>query len=236
MSIYRATAPAVPPIWVLVLAVSSSNIGVSLLSPAVPLIRHSFLATAYQAQLVLTGFMMALGIGQLIAGTLSDRFGRRPVMLVGSALFLLGGVGAFIAISIDMLVLMRVLQGAGAAACVVMGRVIINDSFVGAEAGRQLSTITMVQAIVPIMGFAFGGAIAQSIGWQGCIVIMAISAGMTLAATFFMLQETKVEREVRIRIGRIVRAYTGLMVNPTFMANGLTSGMAVAMLPYLCSF
>ena len=68
-----------------------------------------------------------------------------------------------------------------------------------------------------------------SIGWQGCIVIMAISAGMTLAATFFMLQETKVEREVRIRIGRIVRAYTGLMVNPTFMANGLTSGMAVAM-------
>jgi DHA1 family bicyclomycin/chloramphenicol resistance-like MFS transporter len=229
MSISRAIAPAGPPIWVLVLAVSSSNIGVSLLSPAVPLIRQSFLATADQVQLVLTGFMMALGIGQLIAGTLSDRFGRRPVMLVGSALFLLGGVGAFIATSIDMLVLMRVLQGAGAAACVVMGRVIINDSFVGADAGRQLSTITMVQAIVPIMGFAFGGAIAQSIGWQGCIVIMAISAGMTLAATFFMLQETKVEREVRIRIGRIVRAYTGLMVNPTFMANGLTSGMAVAM-------
>ncbi|MGB1921541.1 MAG: MFS transporter, partial [Candidatus Puniceispirillaceae bacterium] len=115
MSISRAIAPAGPPIWVLVLAVSSSNIGVSLLSPAVPLIRQSFLATADQVQLVLTGFMMALGIGQLIAGTLSDRFGRRPVMLVGSALFLLGGVGAFIATSIDMLVLMRVLQGAGAA-------------------------------------------------------------------------------------------------------------------------
>ena len=65
------------------------------------------LATADQVQLVLTGFMMALGMGQLIAGTLSDRFGRRPVMLVGSALFLLGGVGAFIATSIDMLVLMR---------------------------------------------------------------------------------------------------------------------------------
>ena len=229
MSISRAIAPAGPPIWVLVLAVSSSNIGVSLLSPAVPLIRHSFLATADQVQLVLTGFMMALGIGQLIAGTLSDRFGRRPVMLFGSALFLLGGFGAFIATSIDMLVLMRVFQGAGAAACVVMGRVIINDTFVGAEAGRQLSTITMVQAIVPILGFAFGGAIAQSIGWQGCIFIMVISAGMTLAATFFMLNETKVERETRIRIGCIVRAYAGLMVNLNFMANGLTSGMAVAM-------
>ena len=229
MSISRAIAPAGPPIWVLVLAVSSSNIGVSLLSPAVPLIRHSFLATADQVQLVLTGFMMALGIGQLIAGTLSDRFGRRPLMLFGSALFFLGGFGAFIATSIDMLVLMRVLQGAGAAACVVMGRVIINDTFVGAEAGRQLSTITMVQAIVPILGFAFGGAIAQSIGWQGCIFIMVISAGMTLAATFFMLNETKVERETRIRIGCIVRAYAGLMVNLNFMANGLTSGMAVAM-------
>ncbi len=229
MSISRAIAPVGPPIWVLVLAVSSSNIGVSLLSPALPLIRKSFLATADQVQLVLTGFMMALGIGQLIAGTLSDRFGRRPVALVGSALFLLGSLGAFIASSVDILVLMRILQGAGAAACVVMGRVIVNDSFVGAEAGRQLSTITMVQAIVPIMGFAFGGAIAQSIGWQGCIVIMAISAGMTLVATFFMLQETKVKREARIQISRIVRAYAGLMVNPTFIANGLTSGMAVAM-------
>ena len=114
--------------------------------------------------------MMALEIGQLVAGTLSDRFGRRPMMLVGSALFLLGGFGAFIATNIGMLVLMRVLQGFGAAACVVMGRVIINDSFVGTAVGRQLSAITMVQAIVPIMGFAFGGAISQSIGWQGCIV------------------------------------------------------------------
>ena len=229
MSTSRAIAPARPPIWVLVLAVSGANIGVSLLSPAVPLIRQGLVATADQVQLVLTGFMVALGIGQLIAGTLSDRFGRRPVMLVGAILFLLGGFGAFTATNIDMLVLMRILQGAGAAACVVMGRVIINDSFFGAEAGRQLSMITMVQAIVPTVGFAFGGAIAQSIGWQGCIVIMAISAGLTLLATFFLLQETKAERESRIRIGRIVRAYAGLMVNPTFVANGLTSGMAVAM-------
>ena len=80
-----------------------------------------------------------------------------------------------------------------------------------------------------IMGFAFGGAIAQAIGWRGCIVIMAISAAMTLAVTAFMLQETKIEREARIRIGRIFRAYAGLMVNPIFMTNGLTSGMAVAM-------
>ena len=114
MSNSRAIAPARPPIWVLVLAVSGANIGVSLLSPAVPLIRQGLVATADQVQLVLTGFMMALGIGQLIAGTLSDRFGRRPVMLVGATLFLLGGFGAFTAASIDMLVFMRILQGAGA--------------------------------------------------------------------------------------------------------------------------
>ncbi len=229
MPISRAITPLGPPIWVLVLAVSGSNVGVSLLAPAVPLIRQSFVASADQVQFVLTSFMMALGFGQLIAGTLSDRIGRRPVMLAGSTLFLLGSFGALIVTSIDMLVLMRVFQGAGAAACVVMGRVVINDSFVDAEAGRQLSTITMVQAIVPILGFAFGGAIAQSIGWKGCIVMMAISAFITLASTFFLLHETKIERESRMHIRRVIRAYTGLMVNPTFISNGLTSGMAVAM-------
>ncbi len=212
----------------LLLAVSSSNIGVSL-SPAIQLIQQSFQATADQVQLVLTGFMMALGSGQLISGSLSDRLGRRPVMLVGSVLFLLSGVGALIVTCIDMLVLMRYLQGNWTVACVVAGLVIISDSFVGAEAGRQLSTITMVQAILPIMGFAFGGVIAQAIGWQGSIVIMTTSAAVTLGTSFFMLQETKVEREGLIYVDRISRAYAGLMVNPTFMTNSLTSGMAVVL-------
>lgn len=218
-----------PPIWVLVLAVSSSNMGISLLSPAIPLVRERFSATGDQVQLALTGFMVALGLCQLVAGTLSDRFGRRPIMIIGAFIFTLGGLGAFLATSIDMLNMMRILQGAGAAACVVMGRVVINDSFTGAEAGRQLSTITMVQAIVPVLGFAFGGIIAQAIGWRGCIGIMVISAALTLGAVFMLQGETKQNREPKIKLGRVIKAYAGLLKNPTFLASGIASGMAVSM-------
>jgi len=229
MSTPKAMAVAAPPIWVLAIAVSASNMGISLLSPAVPLLRESFAASADEVQLVLTGFLIAVGLGQMVAGTLSDRFGRRPVMLVGALLFALASFGGLAAVNIEMLVVMRVLQGCGAAACFAMGRVIINDSFAGAEAGRQLSTITMVQAIVPILGFGFGGIIAQSIGWEGCIAIMAASASLTLISTFLVLEETKLDREPRIRASRVARAYVGLLANPVFMTNGICSAMTVAM-------
>ena len=236
MQMSYAKAQAAPPIWVLALAVSSSNMGISLLSPAVPLMRSAFMATADQVQLVLTGFLLAVGFGQIVAGTLSDRFGRRPVMVIGAAVFALASFGALAAITIEMLVLMRVLQGCGAAACMAMGRVIINDSFSGAEAGRQLSTITMVQAVVPILGFASGGFIAQKVGWQGCVAIMAVSAVLTLLSALVLLRETKQDREPQIKVSKVMKAYAGLLTNPSFMTNGITSAMTVAMFFALTGF
>lgn len=217
----------VPPVWILALAVSSSNMGMALLSPAIPLMRSDFVASADTVQLVLSVFMVAVGLGQLVAGTLSDRFGRRPVLLVGAATFALSGFAALFAYSIESLIVLRLFQGFGAACCMAMGRVIINDSFVGTEAGRQMATITMIQTIVPIIGFSFGGLIADSVGWQGSIAIMAIGASLTFASAFALLAETKSERTSSVRFSAVAAAYVSLVRNPLFIANALNSAMIV---------
>ena len=187
---YAKTSLA-PPIWVLATAVSAANVGISLLSPAIPQLRDDLMVTSDEAQLVLRAFLIMLGFGQLIAGSLSDRIGRRPVLVYGSLLFVLSGFGALLANSIEMLVFMRTLQGLGAAACMAMGRVIISDSFQHAEAGRQMSTITMFQSVVPLLGFSFGGVLADLVGWRGSVGLMVVTAAIVFAGASMLLAESR---------------------------------------------
>jgi DHA1 family bicyclomycin/chloramphenicol resistance-like MFS transporter len=224
----QIVARAVPPIWMLALAVSGANVGISLLSPAIPDLRADLLATADEAQLVLSGFLVMLGLGQLGAGTISDSIGRRPVMLCGALLFSLTGIGAMFAPTIEILIGMRIFQGLGAAACMVMGRVIISDFYKREEAGKQLSTITMFQAVVPLLGFAFGGMLADLVGWRGAVGLMVLTATTVLIAASMLLQETRLERTPPMAISRILRSYLTLLLTPKFITNAGTGAVLTA--------
>lgn len=224
----QTVARAAPPIWVLALAVSGANVGISLLSPAIPDLRADLMATADEAQLVLSAFLVMLGLGQLGAGTISDSMGRRPVMLIGALLFSVTGFGALFAPTVEVLILLRVFQGIGAAACMVMGRVIINDSFEREEAGKQLSTITMVQAIVPLLGFAFGGMLADLFGWRGAVALMVLTAVTVLVAASMLLQETRLERTPPARAKAILGISLALLREPKFITNASTGALLTA--------
>lgn len=223
-----AARPALPPIWVLALAVSGANVGISILSPAIPDMRASLMATADEAQLVLGAFMVMLGLGQLGAGTLSDRIGRRPVLVYGSLLFTLSGLGAMMATSVELLIAMRVLQGAGAATCMAMGRVIISDSFKSAEAGRQMSTITMFQSVVPLLGFAFGGMLADLVGWRGSVGLMVATAGIVFLASLLLLAESRDRSIPPLPAARVLGVYGRLIVTPLFITNAALSASVTA--------
>ena len=222
------SARAAPPIWMLALAVSGANVGMSLLSPAVPDLRADLMATADEAQLVLSGFLVMLGLGQLGAGSVSDSVGRRPVMMFGAMLFALSGIGALLAPNVWALILMRILQGIGAAACMAMGRVIVNDGFSREEAGRQLSTITMFQAVVPILGFAFGGLLADFVGWRGAIAVMVATSSVVLLATVFLLRETRLETTPLMPVGRMIAVYVKLLRTPKFITNAGAAALLTA--------
>lgn len=223
-----AAIRVVPPIWVLVLAVSGANVGISLFAPAVPDLRADLMATGDEAQLVLGVFLVMVGIGQLGAGSLSDRVGRRPVLIYGALMFTLGGLGALFSTNIEMLIAMRLIQGLGAAACTAMGRVIINDSYERGEAGKQLSTITMFQAVVPLLGFAFGGIIVDFVGWRGSVTLMVISAVMVLVSSCLFVVESRTEKAVVLPVRHIVGVYARLMVTQKFIANAGAAALMTA--------
>ena len=219
----------VPPIGVLILAASSANLGLAILSPVITILRDDFSASADRAQLVLSAFMLSVAISQLISGSLSDRFGRRKILLGGSVIFILGGIGALLSPTIDMLIGFRVLQGAGAAACMTMGRVIVNDVYQGSEAARKLSIVSSAQAIVPALGFAFGGVIAEFIGWRGSIGIMVMGALLIAVMSYLFIDESRRGDPVLFRPASLIAAYLALLKTPGVMFHGLTSGLAVGM-------
>jgi len=219
---------AIPPIWVLALAVSGANVGISLLSPAIPALRADLMATGDEAQLVLGVFLVMLGLGQLAAGSISDRIGRRPVLVYGALLFTLGGLGSLLATTVEMLIAMRLIQGLGAAACVAMGRVIVSDSFERAEAGKQLSTITMFQAVVPLLGFAFGGILVDFVGWRGSVALMVITAVVVLVSAHLLVTESRTEKGAALPVRQILGIYARLLITQKFIANASVAALMTA--------
>ena len=229
MSLSAVLPVKVPPIGVLILAASSANLGLAILSPVITILRDDFSASADLAQLVLSAFMLSVAISQLISGSLSDRFGRKKVLLGGSVIFIIGGIGALLSTTIDMLIGFQILQGAGAASCMTMGRVIVNDVYQGSEAARKLSIVSSAQAIVPALGFAFGGVIAEFIGWRGSIGIMVMGALLIAVMSYLFIDESRRGDPVLFRPASLLAAYLALLKTPGVMFHGLTSGLAVGM-------
>ena len=148
-----------------------------LMLPALPQIAQQFHSTADLAQLTISGFMLGVASGQLISGALSDRFGRRPVLLYGVALSVLAGVGCTFAPSIGTLIGFRALQGMGGAASMVVGRAIIRDRFEGGRALKAMSTLSAIVSIVPMAGPPLTGVLLNWMSWRG---IYALITGFAL--------------------------------------------------------
>lgn len=187
-------------------------------------------------QQLLTAYMIALAAGQLICGPLSDRFGRRPVMLFGALLYCSGGTAATVSDSIELLVLFRIVQGLGAAGCMAMGRAIVNDSYERSDAARQMSTISTVLAIAPALSIAFGGLLAQSAGWQGTMALLAVTGVVLFAFAWYRVPETNINRLRRIDPISVLTAYRAVLGNRIFVCWTLASGMQVGIFFSLNAF
>jgi DHA1 family bicyclomycin/chloramphenicol resistance-like MFS transporter len=159
--------------------------------PALGLIRTSLGATAEQATLTLSLFLAGFGVAQLLVGPLSDRFGRRPVMLGGLALYALGGLGCALAPSIGALLGFRLLAGMGAAGSTTLAMAVVRDVFEG-HAGRvKMSTVSMVITIAPIIAPTIGGLILLLGGWRFIYSLLAVTGVLLLATVAVGLGETR---------------------------------------------
>ena len=214
-----------PPLILMGLCASASVLALSIIAPAIPLLREEMGVNFDAAQLILTSFLVASALGQIVAGPLSDKIGRKPVILFGTALYFLGGVGAFLATDMAWLNGFRVLQGLGASCSIVMVRVIVNDVFGRQEAARQLSSITAIMAIVPILSIGLGGVTAELIGWRGNMMITAAAGLVQLVLLLYMLRETNKNPIDKLNPASIIHNFLAVLRKPAFLSHAMVSSL-----------
>ena len=204
-------------ILILALANASVVVGMGLITPSITIIKADFNLTSDMVQLILTVYIIAAGIGQLIFGILSDRFGRRPILLTGSFLFVLSSIVSVFSPNIMFLLIMRMVQGLGAAACMSMARVIVNDSFNKTEAAEKLSLITAIMVIFPLISLILGGFIAQTLGWVGTMYVFFIFGLIILTGSVYNISETKIEKLNNLNFLKITNSFLVVLKNTKFI-------------------
>ena len=204
-------------ILVLALANASVVVGMGLITPSITIIKADFNLTSDMVQLTLTVFIIAAGIGQLVFGFLSDRYGRRPILLTGSFLFVASSITSVFSPNILFLLIMRFVQGLGAAACMSMARVIINDSFNKTEAAEKLSLITAIMVIFPLISLILGGFIAQTIGWVGTMYVFFIFGLIILTGSVYNISETKITKINNLNFSKITNSFLDVLKNTKFL-------------------
>lgn len=228
--------PVAPPIWFLGLCTASAVVGLTILTPTLPLIKNELAVSGEAVQQLLTVFLIALAIGQLVCGPISDRVGRRPVLLLGALLFSLAGCLAMVTQSIELLVVLRFFQGIGASACMSMGRTIVNDVYERDDAARQMSTISTVLAIAPALSLAFGGVLAEYAGWKGAMAILVIAGITVFYSALKLLVETNLNQMPALSFISVFKAYANLVQNKLFVAWAMAGGMQIGIFFSLNAF
>jgi len=158
-------------------------------------LRASFDASVDAVQLTISAYFLALAATQLVYGALSDRLGRRPLLLAALALFGLAGIGCAFAPSLPVLVMFRALQGVGAAGCMVLTRAVIGDAFQGQVAMRMMSFAMLAPPLVSLIGPLSGGWLLAGLGWHGVFAAIAAAGVATAVFALFRLPETIAARD-----------------------------------------
>lgn len=203
-------------------AVGAMSIDIVL--PALPAIGYAFgVANENDRQLVILIFTAAFGVSQLFYGPLSDRYGRKPLIAVGLALYLVGSIAAMFVTSFNALLAMRVVQGVGTAALQVVTLALVRDCFSGATMGRVMTFVFTTFMIVPIIAPTLGQEIEYLATWKGVFAFNAIVGALILLWMLTRLKETlKPEDRRSLAFGSLASAMGEIVTNR------VTAGYAVA--------
>ncbi|MGB9991983.1 multidrug effflux MFS transporter [Pseudoduganella rhizocola] len=158
--------------------------------PSFPAIAQTFDATPLAIQQTLSLFLFTFAFMMLFYGTLSDTFGRRPVILWSLVLYIIASIGGALAGSLGMLIVCRVLQGLASGAGSVVGRAIVQDRFSGAEAQKILAHIMMVFGLAPALAPILGGWLQVSLGWRSIFWFLTLFAVLMFVAVYRWLPES----------------------------------------------
>lgn len=231
-----ALAPTrLPARWLLILMLGSLTafvpLSIDMYLPAFPDIAEEFGVEIGQVQLTLSIYMIGMAMGQMFYGAMSDRWGRRRLLLFGMSIFALATAGCALSGSIGALMLWRFGVAVGGSAGMVVTRAIVRDSFDVKESANIFSLLMLVMGAAPIMAPFIGGQLLLITGWRGIFWLLATFATVCIVAVLKFMPET-LARENRVRrgIGGILGVYTGLVRDRVYFGYVLSIGCVSAML------
>jgi DHA1 family bicyclomycin/chloramphenicol resistance-like MFS transporter len=204
------------PFLLLVAMTACGTLGMHIIIPALPATAKALGMSIGTSQLTITLYLIGLSIGQLLYGPVSDRFGRRPVLLAGLSLFTAASIVTALAPTAEILIGARILQSLGGCSGLVLGRAAVRDGATADKAAGQLALLTLVMAMVPAIAPAIGGYLTAYIHWRASYVLLAVFGGATLVACLLLMPETLTSSGGSS--GRsMVLAYIRLLRSPRFL-------------------
>jgi DHA1 family bicyclomycin/chloramphenicol resistance-like MFS transporter len=216
-----------PEFVVVIASIMALNpLAMDMMLPALPNIRAAFaIAHPNHPQLVLSIFLTGFGVGQFLMGPLSDRFGRRPVLLGGMILYGVASLLAIAAPSFELLLLARLLQGFATSATRVIVVSIVRDCYAGRRMAGVMSLAMMVFVAVPVLAPAFGQAVLLMTAWRGIFVVLALYGVLTLIWSALRMPETlPPEMRKSLAIGEVLSAFRQTITNRQTLGYALACG------------
>jgi len=195
--------------------------------PSLPKLTRDLHASASSVQFSLTTCLIGLALGQVLIGPASDRYGRRRPLLGGLVLFVLASLACSLATSAPMLASLRLFQGIGGAAGIVVGRAIVRDLYSGVAAARFFATLMLVTGAGPVLAPQIGAGLLELTSWRGVFLVLCIAGTLLLAMAAFRLPET-LPPERRDPGGGVTATLASMRrvgTNPVFLANALAAGI-----------
>ena len=205
------------PLIILLAAVSALGpSSMQILLPALPIIRSTYTVSSEVAQLTLSLSMLAIAIGTLFFGPMSDKYGRRPIMLLGLSITIAGSIACWLANSIEWLIVGRFIQAFGGAVGLVLARAIVRDVYGADEAARVIATLVMVMVVLPMLSPALGGELIARFGFHSVFVVTAFMCVLILAFLSYQLPETLEEPVAFEGVRAMISTYFSLFKSRIF--------------------
>jgi DHA1 family bicyclomycin/chloramphenicol resistance-like MFS transporter len=225
-----AQRAASPGFIALLIAVSAvSPLGINMYLPSMPGMARALGVDFTTIQLTLSLYLGAMAVGQLVIGPLSDRFGRRPVLLIGLLTFVVGSAICLLAQSIGVLIFGRIVQAIGGCAGITLSRAIVRDLYGRNQVASMIAYVTMGMAVAPMIAPTIGGLLETFFGWRASFAFLIGFGGLALLFAYWRLNETNHSRSAGETVRQLLKGYGSLFRSRQFWGYTLVTSFVSAM-------